>query len=88
MIEQFHQLNQGEFRIITIHVVHLPPECLTERVTREVLNLQAVFLLSFPQDYVDPLDREDCTFLTDQYWCSGSDWLNMRVALRDMLLEL
>ena len=86
MVEQFHQFHQGKFRIIAVHVVHLPPECLTERVAAKVLYLQAVFLLNLLQDYVYALNGEDRTFLTYQNRGFQSDWSDVSVTFPYMLL--
>ena len=87
MIEQFHELDKGKFRVFAVHVVNLSAKCLAEWVTAKVLNFQAVFLLYLFKDYVDSLDCEDCAFLTDQdIWCVFH-WLDMSVTFLYMLLR-
>ena len=64
MVEQFHQLDKGEFGVFAVHIINLSAKGLAKRVTAKVLHFQTVLFLYLFQDYVDSLDREDCAFLT------------------------
>ena len=88
MIEQLHQLNQCKLGVLATHIVNLLPECLAQRVTTKVLHFQAVFPLNLFQDYVYPLDCEDCAFLTYQYGRVDSERLYLLVTFYNVLLQL
>ncbi len=66
MIEQFHQLDQSQFRVLGVHVVDLSAKCLSERMATEVLDLQTVLPLNFFQHHIDTLHGKDRAFLADQ----------------------
>lgn len=88
MVEGFHQLYKCKFTILSVHCVNLPPKGLAERVARKILHLQTVAFLCLFKNYVYPLNGKYRSFLAEEYRCANAGWVNVVVALGDMLLQL
>ena len=86
MIEQFHQLDQSQFRVLTIHVIDLSAKSLSKGVAAKIAYLHPVLLLHLFKDDVDSLNGEDSPFLTYQDWGVDSYRLDVFVAFFYMLL--
>ena len=88
MVEEFHQLHKGKFAVLTIHCVNLSTKGLAERMATEILDLQAVAFLGLFKNYIYSLNGKDRSLLTKEYRCTNSGWLNVIIALGDVLPEL
>ena len=86
MVEEFHELDQSQFRIVTVHRIDLSAKCLSERVAAEMVDLQAVLLLDLLQDNVNPLDSEDSPFLAYKNVAVHASGLDMLKAVLDVSL--
>ena len=64
MVEKLHQLDQSQFRVLTIHVIDLPAESLSKGMAAKIAYLHPVLLLHLFKNDIDSLNGEDCTFLT------------------------
>ena len=72
MVEQFHQLDQSQFGVFTVHVIDLSAKSFSKGMAAKVADVKPVLLLHLFKNDVDSLNGENSPFLTYENWSVDS----------------
>lgn len=88
MVKDFAELDKSHLTVLSCHFNYLSPECLTEGVRGEVLDIfKHILHLDFFQDHIDALSLNDITVAVEKAFLVWVFDVQSRITLLDMFLH-